>query len=235
MRVYFYKYTLFGIFLIFALHLALAGISPSNDFDFGRVIEGKKVEHTFRIINKSREIKKISKVKSSCGCTAVVTAEREILPGGETTLSAALDTWGLSGKVVKEIEVFFEKEKDPLILSLTGEVKMKSIPENAPIIFVSQNPVYLGIMKKGEKKIFSLIIQNKGKENLYIKNFHIEREKDGLTLDKHPILPGKKIEASFSYHAARRGPIEDHLIIVSNDPVNPNLFIPLRGEVREIL
>ncbi len=232
MKIKFYAYALISLFLLLAPHILLGNdINNEKDFNFGQIISGQNVEHSFRINNKSKEIMTIRRVKSSCGCTAVVTAKLEILPGMGTDIKATLDTSDLSGKIEKKIEVFFDKGKDSLILSLSGEVKNKPIPKYSPKIFVSQNPVQLGLLKEGEIKTFSLIIQNRGKSKLHIKNFRIGREKDGLALDKHPILPGKKIEASFSYSASRNGPIEDYLLIVSNDPANPNLFIPIRGQV----
>lgn len=235
MKKYFYKYTLFCLFLVFIFHLALAEINDESHFNFGRVVEGKKIEHTFTVFNDSNERKIIRKIKSSCGCTAVIPDEKEIMPKGKTTVKTILHTAGLKGKIEKKVELFLDNEEQPLTLYLSGQVINQPDRGPNPEISVSANPVNLGLLKRGEDKIFSVTIENRGKAQLNIRNFKIGREKDGLTLDKHPILPGKKIEASFSYHAGRTGPIEDYLLIVSNDPANPNLFVALTGEVQDIL
>jgi len=229
------KLLLLGLLTLSVSNACTSLERAGNTFDFGKVIAGQKVEHTFIITNKKEEVMTISRVKSFCGCTAVVTAERKILPGRSTNIKVSLKTWDLRGKVDKKIEVFLDKEKDPLILSLQGEVKKKPIPQTAPRLTLSQRYIDLGTMRAGEVKTFNLLIQNKGNENLYIRNFKVGREKDALTLDKHPISPGKRVEASFSYSATQAGPIEDHLLIVSNDPANPNLFLPIRGEVKEAI
>lgn len=74
-----------------------------TEHDFGTVIEGDVASHTFVIKNTGNAPLIIERVRSSCGCTAVVTKEKEVPPGGTTEVRAEFNTTGRSGKNAKTI------------------------------------------------------------------------------------------------------------------------------------
>ncbi len=52
-------------------------------YDFGEVFQGGKVRHVFEFVNEGDEALYIDRVRSSCGCTAVLISEKNIPPGGK--------------------------------------------------------------------------------------------------------------------------------------------------------
>src|SRR5206468_1084561 len=75
-------------------------------FDFGTVDRGARVDHTFRVPNRSGATLRIDHVKSSCGCTVAVLSEREVPPGGEARVALSLDTARLAGRTTKTVNVY---------------------------------------------------------------------------------------------------------------------------------
>lgn len=208
---------------------------PEPFHEFGVIDPYLKVEHLFRIINRGKENVMIDQVRPSCGCTAAVASEKIIPPGEEGTVRVEYDPEkGRFGKFHKTVKVFIKDEKEPILLSITGEVKKGGAPETSPVISVIPATVDLGEMKPGEEKPFTLLIENKGKGPLYIKNFTAGHKDSGIPLSQKAIKPGKKIEATLSYTAdKKKGAFSDVFILKSNDPASSVLSIPITGTVKE--
>jgi hypothetical protein len=84
---------------------------PKFDFkesvwDFGKIKEGEKVEHTFKFTNVGKEDLVISKVTASCGCTIPDWSREPIKPGKEGKIKVSFDSKGKSNFVSKEITIF---------------------------------------------------------------------------------------------------------------------------------
>ncbi len=75
-------------------------------FDFGKVKEGTKITHTFKVRNLGDSTLIIEKVLTSCGCTVPTMKVSKIQPGREEDLTVVLDTSIKQGTVTKEIEVY---------------------------------------------------------------------------------------------------------------------------------
>ena len=207
---------------------------PEPSHDFGVVDPYIKVEHVFRVLNRGKEEMVIEQVRPSCGCTAAVVSEKVIPPGKEGTIRVEYDPEkGRFGKFHKSVKVFIKGEKEPILLSVSGEVKKGGNPETSPVISVTPAKVDLGELKPGEEKPFSLVIENKGKGPLYIKNFTAGHKNSGTPLNQKAIEPGKRIQATLSYTADKKGAFSDVFIIKSNDPVSSVLSIPVFGNVKE--
>jgi len=82
-------------------------------FDFGKVPEGKVVDHIFSIKNSGNATLSINEVKTSCGCTATVLDKKELAPGEETTLKVELNTANRSGKMSKNVTIISNDPKEP--------------------------------------------------------------------------------------------------------------------------
>lgn len=106
-------------------------------FNFGKIIKGQKVEHIFKFKNRGNSDLKISKVKSSCGCTAAILTNK-IIPSGENgEIKTTFKSGSYNGKVTKSITV---KSNDPVspsyTLTISGEI--------AEIISVSPKRINFG-------------------------------------------------------------------------------------------
>lgn len=91
---------------------AAPAFNVDNDkFDFGEVFQGEKVPHVFKFTNDGDEVLKIDRVRSSCGCTAVLLSENTIPPGGVGEIKANFDSSRFRGDISKTIYVY---TNDPL-------------------------------------------------------------------------------------------------------------------------
>jgi uncharacterized protein (DUF58 family) len=75
-------------------------------FNFGQVAEGSKTEHTFRFQNTGDSPLIISKVRSSCGCTAALLSAKELAPGEWGELKTTFNSRGFQGAVTKTVYVY---------------------------------------------------------------------------------------------------------------------------------
>lgn len=68
--------------------------------DFGEVVQGEKVEHTYKFTNTGNEPLIITNVQPSCGCTLPKSWPRDpIMPGGSGELVIAFNSAGKFGKL----------------------------------------------------------------------------------------------------------------------------------------
>jgi len=86
---------------------------PKTQFNFGKVIEGKVVDHTFTFINNGDATLSIKEVKTSCGCTVALLSKKELAPGEEGTLKVELNTANRSGKMTRNITIISNDPKEP--------------------------------------------------------------------------------------------------------------------------
>jgi hypothetical protein len=74
--------------------------------DFGDIIQGDKVEHTFYFTNTGNEPLLITNVQVSCGCTTPKGWPRDpIPPGGKGELSISFNSSGKMGKQNKPVTI----------------------------------------------------------------------------------------------------------------------------------
>lgn len=84
-----------------------------STFDFGAVKEGPPVKHLFKVRNKGNAPLEIKHVSASCGCTAAVTKDKVIKPGGSGEIEVSFNTAGRPGKNVKTVTVSSNDPKTP--------------------------------------------------------------------------------------------------------------------------
>ena len=96
----------------------------SSIYNFGSVLEGDSVPHTFILTNVGDEMLVIEWVRASCGCTATILSKKTLAPGESISLETTLRTNGYGGRTIsKSITVKSNDLDNPeLILSLTGTV-----------------------------------------------------------------------------------------------------------------
>lgn len=94
-----------------------------TEFNFGKVSEQKVLEHKFKIENRGSNSFVISKVETSCGCTAAYWSEEPVPPGGGVVVAVALNAKGKAGNVLrKTVKVFGSFKNSPKILVVRAEV-----------------------------------------------------------------------------------------------------------------
>ncbi len=126
------------------------------EIDFGDVLQGRKLEHTFQVPNGSTRAFRIKHVKKSCSCeTAVVDMEREIAPGESTEVAVAFGTQGFDGPVARRYVLMTNSEEtawESIVLTIRANIltTLKAVPSK--IVFGS---VEEGETAKRELKVRS--------------------------------------------------------------------------------
>jgi len=92
------------------------------DFDFGDIVMGEQVTHSFPFKNNGNGALKIENVISSCGCTVVNYDKKTISPGNESYIEVAFNSDGYRGLQIKEIEVYSNCDSSKTILKLWAKV-----------------------------------------------------------------------------------------------------------------
>lgn len=100
-----------------------------TSYDFGTASQATQVKHTFKFSNVGTDTLKITRVKTSCGCTAAESS-KIIAPqeGGQITVTYS--TGSHRGKVTKTVYVFSNDVEAPQRkISIHGIVEPKKADE----------------------------------------------------------------------------------------------------------
>ena len=94
-----------------------------EDFNFGIIIEGEKVAHTYKFENTGKSDLIISDVQTSCGCTTSKEYTRKPIKPGETgEIEVEFNSEDKGGDVKKAITVLTNSNPSKNILYILGEV-----------------------------------------------------------------------------------------------------------------
>jgi hypothetical protein len=101
-----------------------------SSHDFGDVVQGDKVEHTFVFTNVGTEDLIITNVNVSCGCTTPKGWPKDpIPPGGKGQITIGYNSAGRSGKQNKAATVVSNSVGSENQISFTVNVIVKSVPQ----------------------------------------------------------------------------------------------------------
>lgn len=103
-----------------------------TEFDFGKIPQGKPVNHVFEVTNKSNVPLKITNVNASCGCTTPEWEKDKVIAPGENTKITVGYNAAAEGPFTKFITVTYNDTQSKQ-LTIKGEVWKtpgSSAPEN---------------------------------------------------------------------------------------------------------
>lgn len=92
------------------------------EFNFGTVIQGEKVSHSFVFKNNGNGNLIISNVKASCGCTVPKWTKEPIKPGKTGTIEIVFDSANRDGKQTKSAKVYSNTQPNVTELVVRCEV-----------------------------------------------------------------------------------------------------------------
>jgi len=99
-------------------------------FDFGKSLPGKTLRKEFTLRNFGEAELVIEGVSTTCGCTAAITAETRVPPGGSTQLRVTLETRSYTGRVERQVLVRSNDPETPL-LGVKVSATVEKAAENA--------------------------------------------------------------------------------------------------------
>jgi hypothetical protein len=96
-----------------------------ESFDFGRILEGQKVHHTFKFKNIGNENLIISNAHGSCGCTIPTFSSAPVAPNEEGMIEVTFNSQGKSGDNRKTVTIISNTIPNSHVLEIKGYVKPK--------------------------------------------------------------------------------------------------------------
>lgn len=102
-----------------------------SQYDFGDILQGDRVEHTFSFTNSGDQDLIITNVEVTCGCTTPKGWPRDpIAPGGRGEITVAFNSAGKSGKQNKVITITSNSAGGLKQVMFTAFVLEKSQPNH---------------------------------------------------------------------------------------------------------
>lgn len=98
-------------------------------WDFGKITEGERVEHTFKFTNVGNSDLVISSATASCGCTIPSPPKEPIAPGESSEIKVEFNSAGKSDMVTKDITILANTNPVKTMLQIKVFVEKKTTNE----------------------------------------------------------------------------------------------------------
>ena len=194
-------------------------------FDFGEVLRGQAVTHTFVFRNVGDATLVVDRVKSTCGCTGVLLSEKSIPPGAEGTVKATFNSSRFQGKVEKKILLY---SNDPAGAPVTFTVKgVVRIPLESNPARISFGEVSVGQSKTVAAVLTNLSDQTVKISNLRTSNSDIRAEVDSDTLKSNETTQLRVIASA----NAKTAHLSGNVLIRLDQSGSGEIKIPVSGSV----
>ncbi|GMQ29639.1 DUF1573 domain-containing protein [Algoriphagus confluentis] len=123
--------SIFAFALIFTAQAQQAGSGAVISFkeksvDFGDIVQGQKVEHTFTLTNSGSEPLIISNVAATCGCTVPSWPKEPIAPGNSAEIKVSFNSAGKMGKQNSVVRIYSNATEPIEKVSLISNVLPKT-------------------------------------------------------------------------------------------------------------
>ncbi len=201
-------------------------------YDFGNVKEGDIVEHDFVIKNVGNGELKITKVRASCGCTAVAPKKNVLKPGESTDIHVSFNTARRSGAQHKYVYIMSNDPKAPqkrikFIANVLKEETLKALP-NAPVMEINPSQLNFGKVEEGTIAKGKLRFMNKGNTELRVDKVTPSCDCVKAEVSKNFLNPGEKAEINFEFDTTgRTGKMTRTVTIETNDPAHSKQTVTL--------
>jgi hypothetical protein len=140
---------------------------PSPVHRFGEVKAGVVVEHEFAVINPTNVAVRITRVRTSCGCT-VAKVEPDVIPAkGKVALRVVLKTAGRTGPQRKHVFISTDYPQAPFLrCSVEGKVRPAVAPAKVgpamPLPVIEHSVHDFGTLPAGQAVVHDFQIRNTG-------------------------------------------------------------------------
>ena len=202
--------------------------------DAGRVRKGEKLGVEFALENHGDGDLQIRTVQTSCGCT-VASFDRTIKPGGKGRVHAWVDTSNFVGDIAKYLTV---ESNDPVTPRLQLTIKADVVA------FVTASPSYARILQvQGQAaSTTSVELWADGEPPLEVTGVDAPKKwieasaRRAAGKDLSPAGPPEQWRLDVTVHPdAPVGPLDETLVVHTNNPHQKRLELPLTGFVRPVV
>lgn len=232
---------------IFFLFLLIANINAQSnspkivslkpEHNFGEILEGQVVSHTFEIQNAGGADLKIDKVQASCGCTAVQPAKKILKPGEKTTIKVEFDSIDRMGIQQKYVYVFSNDPITPqlrLAFSALIVEKIANPTGKVPKMKLDKNQIDFGNVEEGKIVLAKVLFQNNGSGVLTINDIKSTCDCAAALLSSKKLEPGETGTLRIELDTANRsGKLTRTITLLTNDPSEPRQVITLFANIEK--
>ncbi len=196
---------------------------PTMEWDWGEVYSGDRIVHVFSFENKGDQMLKILNIGTSCGCTAALTTDKNVPPGGSGKIEVTFNTRGYKGRSHK---VVFVTTNDPTMpkaeLRIYGNIQID--------LLIHPRNIYLGFRDRKEILSRNIVLTNQGKNPIQL--LEVISGKTEISVEfKGPqtIQPGKKLQIPLKFKVPEKGNrFIGYLLIRTDHPQHQEVKIPVR-------
>ncbi|MBW2305364.1 MAG: DUF1573 domain-containing protein [Deltaproteobacteria bacterium] len=217
-----------AVFIVFTFFGAMAWAAPSiyfpeKEWDWGEVYSGERIVHVFSFENKGDETLKIENIDTSCGCTAALTTDKDVPPGGTGKIEVTFDTRGFRGRSHK---VVYVSSNDPAMrraeLRIYGNLRVD--------LLIRPRNIYMGFRDRKEIRSSNIVLINQGKNPIKVLDVNSGKPEVGVDF-KGPqtISPGEKPQVPVKLKMPEKGNrFVGQLVMHTDHPRHQKIKIPVR-------
>ncbi len=224
------KYLLMSLSMLLACGVSIGMAAPQLNveklnYDFGEVIQGGKVEYSFRFTNTGDEVLEIGNVRSSCGCTAALLSAKRIAPGDMGELKATFDSTRFRGAVSKVISMETNDPNLPLVsFNMYGDVKVE--------LMLSPDRINWGTVKKTDPLNSQVTISNRGDQTITLQEPQSTNPAVSATLSALQLGPGQEVQLDIAANfPAEKSRLGGYVIIATDYPNVPQLRVSVSARL----
>jgi hypothetical protein len=217
-----------AIIVVFSASLAFAAPRISVDrptYNFGALLQGKKIEYSFVVTNSGDSPLKITHIRPACGCTAANASSPLVQPGKSSEIKVTFNSANFSGPINKTIAVESNDPATPVLtLTITGTVTEE--------IAVIPKQLNFGQVKPDVMKAIPLSIENKGKRVLKVLSVKTPMPQVTYKVEKNQVKPGESTVISVSVTPRPDDRIlSGYITIITDDPDKGEIMVPVYGSI----
>ena len=192
-----------------------------STFDFGTVPIGSEVRHVFAVANDGRKPLTLEPRRAECACTTVVRPGGTVAAGDSGWVEVAFDTARAPGERVRTVTVETnDPERPELVLTLRGVV--------AADVSATPDHVFFGRVPRGTSR--ERVVEIVPADGVTILKVKKDSPRFDLQVER---LPASAIRVRVALRPQdRSGPFDDVLVVTTTSDRQPELAIPVLGDVR---
>lgn len=211
-------------------------VMQQNEYDFGNIVQGEEVSHTFVLTNGGSGLLKIINVKPSCGCTAAMPEKDELGPGESTNLNVKFNSSGRFGKQKKLVRIESNDPDNPqAVITFKGTVVLAdSELSTYPSINFFETQHDFGEVDEGKVVDYTFSFENSGTSSLKIKDIKTSCGCTAALLSDEELEPGEKGTLKVELDTSnKQGSVSRTITIVSNDPKYPEKILTVHANIQQ--
>jgi hypothetical protein len=197
--------------------------------DFGTVVRGAKVRHSFVLTNRLNEDITIAGVRASCGCTTAQATLATVAPGQKATIDAEMDTRNFVGEKRTALDV--------QVATASGHQAEIRLVVSATIlgeVVLHPGSIDFGTVERGRSHQRTLKIERVANPNWTVERMitacrSIDAE---LVESEGAIGRGQFTLTATLKPDAPAGVLRDEIRLLTNDPQTRSIPIPVTAQVR---